>query len=504
MENVSTNGPSSGHFTFFSSTWKPSIFPGKTEAVLSSLAYSICSVLMILCNKGVSGVFDSTWTLVFFQTFCATVLHGIGMSFGIIENTGYSFRKLGLVLPLNFFFVIMLYTNMQAILHLSIPMIVVYKNLSTFLTVIGDSLANDRSVACGEWLSLTCMLAGAVAASFYDLDFNLAGCLWITTNSVVQTLYSLFAKFLQNSKQMSATSLSIYNNFTSCVVLMFVHSMNMVICGGDSVPYCLKIDATGIGYGRLVLLTSSGIMGTLLGTCSFWCISASSPSNFAIVGALNKIPITLFGALLFEVHIDNRGWTFIAMNMIGGFGYAITHSYNYAKIWKLLIKCGNIGPITCISRLAYILVSLACFVSVSLYLPDVGRTHAAMELTLQTITPISHLSTTASSMFSQNKNFSLPSLTKVKSIVSQNLNISILQKKPKISGLINLLRVDAPPALPMTTTGTAHVHRRTIAQRESLVRVTRRRLEREVHVEQELKNVERPRSLSSELHHLQV
>eukprot|EP00277_Geminigera_cryophila_P028034 CAMPEP_0179462460 /NCGR_PEP_ID=MMETSP0799-20121207/44815_1 /TAXON_ID=46947 /ORGANISM="Geminigera cryophila, Strain CCMP2564" /LENGTH=184 /DNA_ID=CAMNT_0021265343 /DNA_START=555 /DNA_END=1106 /DNA_ORIENTATION=- len=184
---------------------------------------------------------------------------------------------------------------MQAILHLSIPMIMVYKNLSTFLTVIGDYFAYDRSVACGEWWSLTCMLAGAVAASFYDLDFNLAGCLWITTNSIVQALYSLYAKFLQNSKQMSPTSLSIYNNFTSCVVLMFVYSMKMVICGGVSVTYCLKFGATGIGYVQLILLMSSGIMGTLLGTCSFWCISASSPSNFAVVGALNKIPTTLFG-----------------------------------------------------------------------------------------------------------------------------------------------------------------------------------------------------------------
>jgi len=75
------------------------------EAIFAGLAYAVASCLMVLCNKAVSGIFSSMWTLVLFQSLFATILHGIGILFGAIKNIELSMtmlRTMGLFfLPLS-------------------------------------------------------------------------------------------------------------------------------------------------------------------------------------------------------------------------------------------------------------------------------------------------------------------------------------------------------------------------------------------------------------------
>ena len=59
---------------------------------------------------------------------------------------------------------------------------------------------------------------------------------------------------------------------------------------------------------------------------SLWCVGATSATTYAIVGSLNKIPLTVFGAVIFGSVITQEGAIFIGMGLLGGFLYA------YAKI----------------------------------------------------------------------------------------------------------------------------------------------------------------------------
>ena len=64
------------------------------EAILAGLAYAVASCLMVLCNKAVSEVFSSTWTLVLFQSLFATTLHAFAILFCSIKSVELSMRML--------------------------------------------------------------------------------------------------------------------------------------------------------------------------------------------------------------------------------------------------------------------------------------------------------------------------------------------------------------------------------------------------------------------------
>jgi len=66
----------------------------------------------------------------------------------------------------------------------------------------------------------------------------------------------------------------------------------------------------------------SGAVGFLLNLSSLWCVSETSATTYSMVGALNKIPVALAGALLFGAPMDARSWVFVAFGLAAGVVYA--------------------------------------------------------------------------------------------------------------------------------------------------------------------------------------
>ena len=51
----------------------------------------------------------------------------------------------------------------------------------------------------------------------------------------------------------------------------------------------------------------AGFLGFYLNFASLWCVSATSATSYAIVGSLNKVPITVAGFLFFEAKMTDSG-----------------------------------------------------------------------------------------------------------------------------------------------------------------------------------------------------
>jgi GDP-mannose transporter len=68
----------------------------------------------------------------------------------------------------------------------------------------------------------------------------------------------------------------------------------------------------------------AGLLGFYLNFASLWCVAATSATTYAIVGSLNKVPITVLGFFLFETKMTHQGILYIAMASLGGllFGYS--------------------------------------------------------------------------------------------------------------------------------------------------------------------------------------
>lgn len=63
-------------------------------------------------------------------------------------------------------------------------------------------------------------------------------------------------------------------------------------------------------------------MGYALNLASLWCVAETSATTYSMVGALNKIPVTLLGALLFNAPINAQSAAFIAFGLLAGMTYA--------------------------------------------------------------------------------------------------------------------------------------------------------------------------------------
>jgi GDP-mannose transporter len=61
-------------------------------------------------------------------------------------------------------------------------------------------------------------------------------------------------------------------------------------------------------------------------------VGATSATTYAIVGTLNKIPVTVIGYFVFNAKISNEGLIFVALASAGGL------LYGYAKLPKQLPK----------------------------------------------------------------------------------------------------------------------------------------------------------------------
>eukprot|EP00622_Pseudochattonella_farcimen_P000132 FR734564.1.p1 GENE.FR734564.1~~FR734564.1.p1 ORF type:complete len:151 (+),score=21.11 FR734564.1:49-453(+) len=66
----------------------------------------------------------------------------------------------------------------------------------------------------------------------------------------------------------------------------------------------------------------AGSMGFFLNLASLWCVSSTSATTYALVGSVNKIPVSLLGAFLFQTVITSQGATYIMISMCGGFIYS--------------------------------------------------------------------------------------------------------------------------------------------------------------------------------------
>ena len=80
------------------------------------------------------------------------------------------------------------------------------------------------------------------------------------------------------------------------------------------------------GLGRLMwqplvvrsAFLSTGANGIIIALCSMWCIEATSGSTYSMVGALNKIPSSILGIIIFNDPINVLNLAGVGIGLGGG------------------------------------------------------------------------------------------------------------------------------------------------------------------------------------------
>ena len=107
-----------------------------------------------------------------------------------------------------------------------------------------------------------------------------------------------------------------YNNLISTMLLL-------PFCIFNKELYIL-FNPTIMNWNFILMNLIAGFLGFYLNFASLWCVAATSATTYAIVGSLNKIPITVLGFFMFETKMTHHGILYITVASLGGllFGYS--------------------------------------------------------------------------------------------------------------------------------------------------------------------------------------
>jgi len=286
---------------------------------ISSSLFSMCSISMILCNKFLATHLHNMQLVILVQTAGACVCYAVCWRFLPSEETAnFSLETFKQVYPLTLLFLGMLYTSIMSFKYLSVPSMVVYKNFTLVFTLVGDALLYSAVIVPKQVVCIFIMAIGALASSYEDMDFNLMGLSYITLNCMAQALFILMSKHIQNKHDLSSWKVSACNNCLSSIALLVF----MVVVEQENMASMYDMVALQDTTTRSILALSSFI-SALAGVCQFWCISCTSSFHVCVLGALNKAPVTVLGALIFTANISPSGWLLISVNIIAAAVYSI-------------------------------------------------------------------------------------------------------------------------------------------------------------------------------------
>lgn len=290
-----------------------------SQALMSCLMYVGCSTLMVLVNKWLASTLDvqAHITLLLMQNAVATILVALLRSAGVVQYPPFDVKVALQWLPVDMFFVVMLSTSFEAMRFLSVPMITVFKQLANLLTVAGEFFFFGKGVTYGVILSFGVMIFGAVLAAANDLAFSFTGYAWQISNCVSTSGYVLYLKHATQSIELSKFGMVFYNNLLSIPLLGII----AILHNEPAVLYDAHQRGV-INADFFVINAFAGSLGLLLNLASVWCVSATSATTYAVVGALNKIPSSFLGFLLFDTVITEQMGTYISISLVGGFMYS--------------------------------------------------------------------------------------------------------------------------------------------------------------------------------------
>jgi len=288
------------------------------SAVLSCVLYATMSVMTTLTNKGVSSFnFKFTYAVLYWQTLVTVVGLLLLRRMKVISFSMPPMSEVKRWVPLNVIFCIMLYSNTRALWYISVPMITVIKSFSTVFIGLGDALIFGQPTSKGVYASMVIMVISSITAGFNDLSFNLYGYICAGINCLAAVAYALYMRFALKSSGVKEFAAVFLNN-----ALGLITFLPFLLFSGELVSTWNYVQ-NELSSGFVALILINGFCGAGISVASWHCVSATSPTTYSMVGALNKIPLMFIGWAIFGAPMTNLGVASVCI----GLGGSILYTY---------------------------------------------------------------------------------------------------------------------------------------------------------------------------------
>lgn len=292
-----------------------------STAFFSTIIWSVCSISMILVNKLILTTFNFQFNillLLYQNGLCVAVMY-FARALSLVEFESLDWEKSKHWFPLDVSFVLMLYTGTFSLKYLSVPMVTVFKNSNNIVITFFDFLIYGNLISKGTMASLALMLVAAFLASVEDLEFSLVGYIWTLLNCLTNTAFVLYMPRAMSKSKLSPLGRVYYNNLLSLPLLvvldLFTFNDIWIVSTQGMSRWTTNLH---------LLLFISGLVGFALSASAFHCMQHTSPTTYALVGSINKIPLTVLGVMLFNTVLTGAGTIYVGLSLVAAaiFAYA--------------------------------------------------------------------------------------------------------------------------------------------------------------------------------------
>ncbi|CAF3424411.1 unnamed protein product [Rotaria socialis] len=202
-------------------------------------------------------------------------------------------------IPLVLLFVTMLMSSLLALMYVSVPTLIVIRNLTTLCVAILEYFFLSNKIDGFSTASLLGMLLGAMLYSKHDLTFSIRGYALLGVNIVGTSSYQIYMKKLIRLpifENMGSIGMSYYNNFISLPVL--------VICAGTMGEFS-NFDLKKILQIQLIgLILFSGIIGFSLSVSAFALNKLISATSMMVANNANKFSLIILSEIFVQSTLD--------------------------------------------------------------------------------------------------------------------------------------------------------------------------------------------------------
>eukprot|EP01065_Artemidia_motanka_P039160 TRINITY_DN48011_c0_g1_i1.p2 TRINITY_DN48011_c0_g1~~TRINITY_DN48011_c0_g1_i1.p2 ORF type:complete len:347 (+),score=122.12 TRINITY_DN48011_c0_g1_i1:101-1141(+) len=307
--------------------------PHFAETLCSVLAYSSCSISMVILNKLVvdrHGLFYPA-AIVFFQALSAVVLVVALRLLRWVDYPAPDRQTVLRWLPLTLLFVGMLGTSLLGLRTMSVSISLLIKNLALILIAAGDWWLFGHYVDGWVVVSFGFMILGSAVGATHDPWVTPWGLWWSLANVACTTGYQLYMKLVMNEsrRRLGQWGPVLYNNVLALPPLLLP---TLATASGDG-GWVAGL-AAAPGRARLWLATMM-LTGAVMTLASFWCMRMTSPTTYSVVGSLNKVPLALIGMWVFDQFPTGVGALGIVSALCGGVLYTFATARGQAKLRRL-------------------------------------------------------------------------------------------------------------------------------------------------------------------------
>mmetsp|Transcript_2059 Transcript_2059/g.5381 ORF Transcript_2059/g.5381 Transcript_2059/m.5381 type:complete len:334 (-) Transcript_2059:64-1065(-) len=290
------------------------------------LSYTSSSIYMTLAQKYVVTQLKSVKSIFLFYQNAVALLLFFPAYLGWLRRFGikrYDFWDSSLaleVLPLGVTYSVMLYSSNWALALLTVPMVSVLKNLGPIFITLMESVTDNKPISLPSIVSMAMLLFGSVVAGYHDLKFDLVGYTSMGLNVGANLAHVHLTKRLQKRGRVRKEVSLHYQSIFMCMLLlplMMYEDLGAILRDLSRQPSDV-----------LFAFVSTGINGIVIALTSMWCIEATSGSTYSMVGALNKIPSSIIGTVLFRDPIDVLNLVGVALGLLGGVCFTAAAIYS--------------------------------------------------------------------------------------------------------------------------------------------------------------------------------